>query len=42
MAEGQVGFKIESARRYVKNVVKDREIYNVLKKTKREEFPDLH
>lgn len=41
MAEGQVGFKIESARKVVKNVNKNREVLNVIKKTKREEFPDL-
>ena len=41
MAEGQVGFKIESQRKIAKNVNKDREIYNALKKSKREEFPDL-
>jgi len=41
MAEGQVGFKVESARRYMENVNKDREIYNAIKKSKREEFPDL-
>ena len=41
MAEGQVGFKIESQRKIAKNVNKDREIYNALKKSKWEEFPDL-
>jgi len=41
MAEGQVGFKVESARKVIKNVNKNREIINVIKKTKREEFPDL-
>lgn len=41
MAEGQVGFKNESQRIVVKNINKDREIINAIKKTKREEFPDL-
>lgn len=41
MAEGQVGFKIESARKVVKNVNKNWEVINVIKKTKWEEFPDL-
>ena len=41
MAEGQVGFKVDSQRKVVKNVNKDREIYNAMKKSKREEFPDL-
>lgn len=42
MAEGQVGFKVDSQRKVVKNVNKDRELYNSMKKSKREEFPDLH
>ena len=41
MAEGQVGFKNESQRIVVKNINKDREIINAIKKSKREEFPDL-
>ena len=41
MAEGQVGFKVESARKVLKNVNKDWEIINLIKKTKWEEFPDL-
>lgn len=41
MAEGQVGFKVESQRKVIKNVGKNREIINEIKKTKKEEFPDL-
>ncbi len=34
MAEGQVGFKNESQRIVVKNINKDREIINAIKKSK--------
>jgi len=41
MEDGAVSFKSEESRIYEKNVTKDRELLNTLKKTKIEAFPDL-
>lgn len=41
MVTGEVGFHDMKLVRYVKNVTRDRDTLNRLKKTKREEFPDL-
>uniref|UniRef100_A0A7S3JDV5 NFACT RNA-binding domain-containing protein n=1 Tax=Euplotes harpa TaxID=151035 RepID=A0A7S3JDV5_9SPIT len=41
MQVGAVSFKDFKAKRYVKAVHKDKEVLNPLKKSKREEFPDL-
>ena len=41
MAIGEVGYHNGEMRKIIKDIYKDNSILNILKKSKKEEFPDL-